>query len=373
MSPGSRHRLQSASLAHIPQHSHPDDDPELYRMSDWITALKGRYVSDERVEFDTRESTTPAMQRALLVPLVHLGILDVTGPGADKLLQGQTSAQVELADGNLAPLTCFCSAKGRMLANAQLLRISAERYRLILHRGLVEPLRLHLKKFAPFYKSQLEVRDDLALLGVIGQQAGALVAREIGVEPPSTWHQAGDDAAQLLAHPGPHPRWLACLPAGRTQEIANRLRESAPLASNALWCLQDIQAGFAWLTPAHQDALLPQMINWEALGGISFKKGCYTGQEVVARAHFRGQVKKRLARCRLEGEQLPALGSAIVDENGKSAGEVVAAERDNEGGVELLAVLTTREGIGPISIENRSVTPLPLPYPIERLDPESLA
>lgn len=342
-------------------------------MSDWTTALEGRRTSDSRVEFEVGEPGHRAAAKVKVTPLVHLAVLDVVGTGADKLLQGQTSAQVELAKGGFAPLTCFCNAKGRMLANAQLLRVSPERYRLILHRDLVEPLRDHLKKFAPFYKSELSVRDDLALLGLIGADAAAVAARHLDIAAPSLWHQAGDAERQLLAHPGPQPRVLICLPREQAAATASALAEEAPLVGNAEWCLQDIRAGLAWLTAAHQDALLPQMINWEALGGISFKKGCYTGQEVVARAHFRGQVKKRLAYCRLEGEPLPELGSTIVDENGKNAGEVIAAERDNKGGVELLAVLTTREEMGPLSIEGRSVTPLPLPYPIERLDPESLA
>ncbi|MGQ4879901.1 YgfZ/GcvT domain-containing protein [Billgrantia sp. LNSP4103-1] len=342
-------------------------------MSDWITALGGRRLSDERVEFDTPDPARQAMERTVICPLVHLGALDVVGPGAGKLLQGQTSAQVDLADGTFAPLTSFCSAKGRMLANAQLLRIGAERYRLILHRGLLNPLRDHLKKFAPFYKSELAIRDDLALLGLIGREAHALAEVRFDVTPPTVWHQAGHDALQLLGHPGPLPRLLACLPLVEAEAITTRLAEQAAPVGNAVWRLQDIQAGLAWLTPTHQDALLPQMINWEALGGISFKKGCYTGQEVVARAHFRGQVKKRLARAQLEGSRLPEPGTSVVDADNRSQGEVVAAERDAYGQAEILAVLNTREDAGPLSVDGQAVKRLKLPYSIERLDPEALA
>ncbi|MGR4068182.1 folate-binding protein [Halomonas sp. LR3S48] len=342
-------------------------------MSDWITALEGRRVSDERVEFDTPEPARQAVERTVVTPLVHLGILDVIGPGAGKLLQGQTSAQVDLADGTFAPLTCFCSAKGRMLANAQLLRVGTQHYRLILHRGLLEPLRDHLKKFAPFYKSELTIRDDLALLGLIGSEAPALAEVRFDVAPPRVWHQSGNDEFQLLAHPGPQHRLMACLPLELAEATLSRLVEQALPVGNAIWCLHDIQAGLAWLTPAHQDALLPQMINWEALGGVSFKKGCYTGQEVVARAHFRGQVKKRLMRAQLEGNRLPALGAAVVDDSGKSLGEVVAAELDAYGQAEILAVLSTRDDPGPLSVDGQAVKLLKLPYPIERLDPEILA
>ncbi len=137
--------------------------------------------------------------------------------------------------------------------------------------------------------------------------------------------------------------------------------------------MHDIQAGLAWLDADQRDSYLPQMINWEALGGISFKKGCYTGQEVVARAHFRGQVKKRLFRAQLEGDSLPAPGASITDANDKPKGEVLAAELDAYGQAELLAVLSTKEDIGPLSVNGQAVKLLKLPYPIERVDPETLA
>lgn len=350
-------------------------------MRNWITRLNGQLINAERVTFDSPElDNSPEPNdaaRLRVVPLVHLGILDVVGSGADKLLQGQTSAQVDLANGNFAPLTCFCSAKGRMLANAQLLRVAPERYRLILHHGLVQPLQDHLKKFAPFYKSQLEPRDDLVALGVMGEGASALVAEATGLTPATTplaaWHQAGDETLQVLAHPGPQPRLLLCLPLARAETVFTQLSATAAPTGNAAWCLQDIRAGLAWLTPAHQDALLPQMLNWEALGGISFKKGCYTGQEVVARAHFRGQVKKRLAHARIETQQLPELGASVVDSEGKNRGDIVAAELNGNGGTELLVVLNTKTDLGPLSVDEQAVEVLPPPYPIERVDPEELA
>jgi tRNA-modifying protein YgfZ len=347
-------------------------------MSDWIAALDGRRVSDDRVDFDpvASDASDPArlaLDSTVVTPLVHLGVLDVVGRDAGRFLQGQTSAQVDHADGNFAPLTCFCTSKGRMLANAQLLRVAPEHYRLVMHRGLVAPLASHLKKFAPFYQVELRAGDDLALIGLIGLEALALAEVRFDVIPPPVWHQAGNGDVQLLAHPGPRSRLLVCLPVDQAVDTFRRLTPQATPVSNAIWCLHDIQAGLAWLTPDHQDALLPQMINWEALGGISFKKGCYTGQEVVARAHFRGQVKRRMIRAQLEGATLPAPGTPLLDENGKAQGEVLTAELDLYGQPEILAVLSTKEDLGPLSVEGQRVKPLKLPYPLERVDPEELA
>lgn len=342
-------------------------------MNDWSSALGGRREAEDRVTFDTPAPARQALETTVISPLVHLGALDVGGPGAERLLQGQTSTQVSLADGSFAPPTAFCTPKGRMLANAQLLRLAPDHYRLLLHRGLVAPLNAHLAKFAPFYKAELTPRDDLAMIGLQGREAVALAEARLDLVPPHDWHQAGDATLQVLAHPGPQPRLLACLPADQAPALWERLAELATPVSNAVWCLEDIQAGLHWVTPPQSDTLLPQMINWEALGGISFKKGCYTGQEVVARAHFRGQVKRRLVRAQLEGEQRPEPGSPVLDEAGKSLGEVLAAELDAYGQPEILAVLSTREEPGPLNVNGQQLKLLKLPYPLERLDPESLA
>lgn len=342
-------------------------------MMDWIAATGGRQEAAYRVTFDTADAPRLALDATVMTPLAHLGVLDVEGPDAESFLQGQTSAQVSLADGELAPLTCFCTPKGRMLANAQLLRVAPTHYRLLMHASLVAPLAEHLKKFAPFYKVELRERDDLALLGLIGHEAAALAEVRFDLLPPRPWHQAGDAQHQVLAHPGPRPRLLICLPVEQAGEAWQWLKTHATPVDNAVWRLHDIQSGLAWLEAEQRDTYLPQMLNWEALGGISFKKGCYTGQEVVARAHFRGQVKKRLVRAQLDGGLLPEAGSAIEDADDRRLGEVLCAELDAYGEAEVLAVMSTREPVLPLRCAGQKLKPLKLPYPVERLDPESLA
>ncbi|MDT8878126.1 folate-binding protein [Halomonas saccharevitans] len=342
-------------------------------MKDWIAATGGRQEAGHRVTFETPAAPRVALDTTVMTPLAHLGVLDVEGADAERFLQGQTSAQVSLADGGFAPLTCFCTPKGRVLANAQLMRIAPAHFRLIMHASLVPSLAEHLAKFAAFYKAELRVRDDLALLGLIGREAPALAEVRFDAAAPRPWHQAGDEAVQLLAHPGPRPRLLVCLPAERVEEDWQRLKEHATPVDNAVWRLQDIQAGLAWLNAEQRDTYLPQMINWEALGGISFKKGCYTGQEVVARAHFRGQVKKRLVRAQLDGGLLPEPGSAIEDANDKRLGEVLGAELDAYGEAEVLAVMSTKEPALPLRCAGQKLKLLKLPYAVERLDPEALA
>ncbi|WP_136067658.1 CAF17-like 4Fe-4S cluster assembly/insertion protein YgfZ [Modicisalibacter radicis] len=345
-------------------------------MSDWIAHLQqlgARLTDDRHIEFDARPSAATTSTQPLIAPLTHFAVLEIAGADAERFLQGQTSAQLTLADGEFAAPTSFCTAKGRMLANGQLLRAGESRFWLLLDVSLLEPLRSHLAKFAVFYKVELTPRDDLALFGVIGHQAPALVERRLEVMPPTVWQQVALGDGVVLRHPGAQPRLVLCLPEDEAIGAWQNLAHDALPVGNAAWRLHDIQAGLAWLAAGLQDSYLPQMFNWEALGGISFKKGCYTGQEVVARAHFRGQVKKRLMRGRTEGQVPPGLGSAITDADGKSRGDVVAATSDGEGRVEILAVMTTRDVSEPLTIDDQPLERLDLPYPIERVDPEALA
>ncbi|MDW5375571.1 folate-binding protein [Halomonas sp. HP20-15] len=344
-------------------------------MSDWTVHLQqhgARFVDDRHVEFDTQESA-PSAEQSLLSPLTHFAVLEIAGADAERFLQGQTSAQLKLADGNFAAPTSFCTAKGRMLANGQLMRIDEVRFWLLLDESLLEPLRSHLAKFAVFYKVELTPRDDLAVLGLIGHQVPALVERRLDALAPTTWQQVALGGGVVLRHPGALPRLVLCLPQDEAIGAWQNLANEAVSTGNAVWRLHDIRAGLAWLEVSLQDSYLPQMFNWEALGGISFKKGCYTGQEVVARAHFRGQVKKRLARGRFTGSVLPESGSAIVDADGKSRGDLVVAASDGEGRVEILAVMTTRDVSEPLTVDGQPLEWLDLPYPIERVDPEMLA
>lgn len=298
--------------------------------------------------------------------LDHLAALDIKGPDAAKFLQGQTSAQVNLADGRFAPLTCFCTPKGRMLANALMMKVGDDHLRLVLSRTLAEPLVQHLKKFAAFYKTELSIENGIALVGVMGSDVSAITS-ELALSALADWEQHSiDDERFAVALPG--ERLLLCLP-------IDDLAATTLGTDAAAWQLADIEAGLAWLESEQSDQFLPQMFNWEALGGVSFKKGCYTGQEVVARAHFRGQVKKRLARARLDRDEMPALDSSVTDANDKSVGNVVAAAKNTEGTVDLLAVMSTKaiEANEALALEGAAVTLRPLPYAIERRDPELIA
>lgn len=304
------------------------------------------------------------------VRLPHLAALDVKGADAEKFLQGQTSAQVSLANGFFAPLTCFCTPKGRMLANAQLLKISNDHYRLLLSTSLIDMLASHLAKFAAFYRVELQAQSSMLIVGA--SESANKVVQAFGLalpDQPYTHHS--NTQATALCQPG-LGRWLISIE-NSAEQNAIAINDDEDALNT--WQLADIRSGLAWLTAPQQDHFLPQMLNWEALGGISFKKGCYTGQEVVARAHFRGQVKKRLVRITASVNSLPQVGDTLVDGQDKTVGEIVSSAFSGDQQTEMLAVANTKaiEALSPLYWQGHPVTLCDLPYTVERLDPEQLA
>ncbi|MGS2743686.1 CAF17-like 4Fe-4S cluster assembly/insertion protein YgfZ [Halomonas sp. LS-001] len=328
-----------------------------------------------RSSAESRSTPDVSQDAGASVRLTHLATLDIKGEGAEKFLQGQTSAQVNLADDHFAPLTCFCTPKGRMIANGQLIRLNNEHLRLLLSASLVEPLMAHLKKFAPFYRVELTPGEPLTILGVTLDEAQKIATAFDMPLPANSWQQVSDASHRsILAYPASAPegaddyRWLFILPSADAEAFSSK-------DELANWQLADIRRGLVWLNAEQQDKYLPQMINWEALGGISFKKGCYTGQEVVARAHFRGQVKKRLWLGSVAiAEALPD-GTEVKDDTDRSVGEIVTSCAAGDATTEFLAIINTRaiENEVPLSISGHPVTLTDLPYPLERLDPEQVA
>ncbi|WP_110641520.1 folate-binding protein YgfZ [Salinicola sp. CPA57] len=306
--------------------------------------------------------------------LAHLSILECDGPDAARFLQGQTSANIDHADGEFAPLTAFCTPKGRMIANAEVLKVAAERYWLLLDASLAAPLATQLGKYAPFYKMTLRHREDLALIGMIGEPESWVGNATLPVLPDLDWHMSRQGDTVALRHPANRPRFLLILPISEVPSRWQAANLDVHGATTAQWRHADIEAGVAWLTAEHSDTFLPQMINWEALGGISFRKGCYTGQEIVARAHFRGQVKRRLQIAMLEGTSAPAIGADIRSADDKRVGEIFqAAIGEDATHCDALVVLNTSQtDASALFVGDRNLTLRELPYPLERLDPEKV-
>ena len=219
-----------------------------------------------------------------ITPLHHLGVIRAEGDEAAKFLHGQLTQDFALLGLNEARLAAFLSAKGRMQASFIGFKRSPTEILLVCSRDLLAPTLKRLSMFVMRAKAKLsDATEEFALYGVAGN---ALLSIAESAQP--VWSKADLGSANLIQlYPvGDQPRGLWVAP----------IADAAPAAAAldpALWAWSEVQSGVATLTAPLVDALVPQMLNYESVGGVSFKKGCYPGQEVVARSQFRGAIKRR--------------------------------------------------------------------------------
>ncbi|MBB5209980.1 YgfZ/GcvT domain-containing protein [Microbulbifer hydrolyticus] len=295
-------------------------------------------------EFDTSIDSELA-----LVDLTPMGAISVSGPDSQKFLQGQLTCDlVNLPDEHLT-LGSHCNPKGRMISAFYALKLDQSEFVLLLPRDLVTIALTALKKYAVFFKAELtDISDDQHWLSLCGRDAAAVSSQLLNLSnTPASSVVPGQ--LRSFDHNG-HRALAACVndrnlviqvPASQSADLWQKLSGSpAAPAGYTHWLQQLIEAGLPLLHKATSESFIPQMLNLHLLGGVSFKKGCYTGQEVVARMQYLGAAKRRMYRARIDGGEVPEPGAEVfTPAGGSSVGNVVmACESGNE--VELLAVLT---------------------------------
>ncbi|KJJ63171.1 folate-binding protein [Pseudomonas sp. Choline-3u-10] len=274
---------------------------------------------------------------AFFCVLSHEGILAVRGADASKFLQGQLTCNLNYLDDQHSSLGARCTPKGRMQSSFRIVP-EGDGYLLAMDRELVQPQLADLAKFAAFSKSKLyDESAEWVRFGLSGGD-GALVS--LGLDLPQTADVTvvGHGLIAVRLNDGRSELWTHAKDAGTTQL---RLAAQLPEASLDRWQLAQIRAGIGQVVAATRELFIPQMINLQALGGVSFKKGCYTGQEIVARMQYLGKLKRRLHRLAAQNHDVdvPAPGLEVYSPvHGSSVGEVVMAA-SAEGALELLAVL----------------------------------
>src|ERR1700690_3471227 len=255
--------------------------------------------------------------------LTHLVVLLFTGPDALGFLQGQLSNDTQRLTGNGSLLAAYSSAQGRVLALIYLLAHSSG-VLAVLPREILRPTMESMRKFVMRAKVQIEdAGDSLAVGGRLGappQSSGYIEADGVGVAP-----VAGDASRH----------WLIAA----AQEFASADAADAQRAEHE-WRLADIRAGLPQIYAATSEAFVAQMLNLDLLDGISFTKGCYTGQEIIARTQHLGRIKRRLYRLRLpRGEW--RIGQSLRLSDGRT-GRLTEIARVGDG-FEALAVLGLRD------------------------------
>jgi tRNA-modifying protein YgfZ len=310
-----------------------------------------------------------ARDAAVLCDLAPLASLAVAGPDAAAFLQGQMTNDVETLVVGASQFSAWCSPKGRVLANFLLRRVAEDSFELLLPVSLSEPIRKRLSMFV--FRSRVtlaDASDATVRLGAGGPTAATHLAAAFGAVP-ALHRSTAIEGGTLIALPG--GRFVACVVPEGAPVLWQRLSAAALCAAGfPCWQWLTVRAAVPVITPPTQDQFIPQMLNLDALDGVSFRKGCYTGQEIVARTQYLGRLKERLALAHADAAPPPAgtriFAAAFGDQ---PCGTVVNAAAAPGGGVDLLAVaqsaaiasgaLRLGAADGPVA----SVLPLPYPLP----------
>ncbi len=261
--------------------------------------------------------------------LPHLGVIRVEGDDAAAFLHGQLTqdfALLGLAEGRLA---AFCSAKGRVQASFVGFKHSHQDIRLICPKDVLPATLKRLSMFVLRAKAKLtDASDTLAVWGLVGDAVPSVLQQS------NTWTKVGDDGVDMVRLPdgGGAVRAYACGPKARM-----------PIATvpTPVWQWLDVNSGVVLITAPVVDAFVPQMLNYESVGGVNFKKGCYPGQEVVARSQYRGILKRRAYI--VHGEQPMEPGQELFHPSDaeQPCGLVVAVAPHPQGGVDAVVSLQT--------------------------------
>jgi folate-binding protein YgfZ len=312
-----------------------------------------------------------ALDASIVAPISHLGVLEFRGLDAGEFLQGQLSSDAAALTAGGAQASAYCSPKGRVLANFVLWR-GLEGFSALLSRDLAAAMQKRLTMFVLRSKVKIgDVSAKFVLLGVAGPAAAGSLARTLGVSAGSPMTAKPAVSGTVIDLGG--DRFIAVLHPDSAETAWTLLAAELTPAGEDAWRWLDIQAGIPWISLPTQDQFVPQMANLELTGAVNFQKGCYPGQEIVARTQYLGKLKRRLFRCHAAVDVPPeAAASLYCAELGNQAcGMVVNAALAPGGGCDLLAVMQVEAAhsasTSPVrlgTLDGPRLDILDLPYPV---------
>ena len=285
-----------------------------------------------------------------LISLPHLAILDITGEDAQTFLQNQVPSDIRLLNPERAQISGWCTAKGRLLTTFVLWPIK-DGYRLVLASDVRDSIAKRLRMYVLRLKVQVTVVDE-PVYGLLDVPAATPTEFDGLMLPATDWQVSCNDRITIVRLDSER-----CLLIGR---INLDTVSAATSTASAAWYRADITHGFPLVTLATSEHYVPQMINLDKLGGVSFKKGCYPGQEIVARTHYLGKIKRHLYRVRAEYPLHAGQEVRATVLNGQSCGSLMTTAPTADGAQWLgLAVLQEDATDGPIYIQTeQGVHPL---------------
>lgn len=280
-------------------------------------------------------STAPADQfpQQFVAPLTDLGLIALHGDDAASFLHNQLTNDVEKLGLDSARLAGYCTPKGRLLASFLMWK-EADQIWLQLPRTLLPAIQKRLQMFVLRAKVKFsDLSDQQVALGLVGDTATQVLQQWFPHLPAQAYAKIDNQHGTLIrledSRQAPRYQWL--LPIEQAQAYWLQVTSALPAAPGRAWRLSDIYAGIPVITKATQEQFVPQMINFELVGGVNFKKGCYPGQEIVARSQYLGKLKRRSVLATVAGTAHAGSEVFSSEDPGQPCGMVVNAEPGDDG------------------------------------------
>jgi len=313
------------------------------------------------------EEIKMAQEGNILADLSSTSILKVSGADAETFLQSQLTNDIKKIDQNTYQLSAYCTAKGRMLALFLIFKRGNDFY-LLVEKQLAESVQKKLRMYVLRAKVTIDLLSDWAVVGIAGEDALSnlkYLSGDLSAEDNSV---CSTETVSLLCINGIKPRYILVGDTDSSSKIWEKLSGDHSPTGHHAWQWLDIMSGIPALKQENSEAFVPQMTNLEIINGVNFKKGCYPGQEIVARMHYLGKLKQRMYRLHTSDANIPKAGDKIYSSSyeNQSAGTVVVAEPAINDGVDLLAVVQIKAiESGDLHLESEAgaeLTAKELPY-----------
>ena len=306
----------------------------------------------------------------VLCPLDSWDLISVTGEDRITFLQGQLTCDLEKLETGQQTLAAHCNPQGKAWTVARVI-VLEDRVLLTQPSSVSEVQLPELKKYAAFSKVVIQKETEYKIFGLAGPKSAKYIAEEVDT---ATTHETSsllDSGTILIKQPYPSLRYLAIMKNAVAEDLLADLKNKAEIFDDSLWNAMNIAAGVGFIEAQTSAQFIPQMLNLQALDGISFTKGCYIGQETVARAKYRGANKRAMFILTGRSNDCPKAGQTIeilLNNNWKRVGAIVSACQYGDGHIEVLAVLpkdTNPEDIFQVKeLEGSTLYYAPLPYQI---------
>lgn len=346
---------------------------------EWLEFLKdaGAEIEDNQVvSFGNIEREQRMIHTGLVIcDLSHQGLISVDGEDASDFLQGQLTNDIRDVSKQHSQLSAYCTPKGRMLANFRIFKRN-ETYYLRLPQSLLEST---LKRIGMFIlMSKVSIKDScnaLVRIGVSGPKADEQLADIITDLPKQVDDATQVDGYTIIKCPGTIPRYEIYAELEPMKTLWGQLDVNAAPVGVGPWESMDILAGIPTIYPETSEAFVPQMTNMQVINGVNFQKGCYTGQEIVARMQYLGKIKRRMFRVHIDTNEAVNAGDKLFcagSKSGQGTGQIVSAQVDSENGYIALAVIDITDAeSGALQLHDENgpaITLQTLPYSVEVKD-----